>query len=513
MAAYVAAQLAFYAISPDKPVALNELKRCLLSVSGFLVAAHALSSDQKWRKWALTAFISGGFLAAVYGLLQRSGGIGIISVPRMDRIFSTFGNPIFFAAHLIILIPVAAGVYLATKSKLAKILSLIVLAATLAALYYSQTRAAFIACAAGAASLAWMLAPSGRIRRGGLAATLIVFAIFAWFTKEIWFRQQAHFLIWRDTLAMWSKYPWFGTGPGTFHVYFPSYASQALRAIWPQQQSIINDAHNEYIQSLAETGIVGFGIFAWLIITFLRSAYASFITSMAANKPLIAGLLAACISLLVQNFFSVDMRFIISSVYLFMLFGFIESFNDSFVAVNVPHGARNILAIGVIGAAAASYPAILRPYIAQNHVATTPDFFDERVLEPAKTIEDLQALAHKYPNQSSIFERMAWVYAKERNFDKAIEQYLIANRLNPASPGPLNNLGNIYFLQNDRAKAISYWEKSLQADPRQIDSRLNLATAYYYNGQLKPCVDQLKATLKIDPHNEKAIVFLKRLTE
>jgi tetratricopeptide (TPR) repeat protein len=234
---------------------------------------------------------------------------------------------------------------------------------------------------------------------------------------------------------------------------------------------------------------------------------------MAANKPLIAGLLAACISLLVQNFFSVDMRFIISSVYLFMLFGFIESFNDSFVAVNVPHGARNILAIGVIGAAAASYPAILRPYIAQNHVATTPDFFDERVLEPAKTIEDLQALAHKYPNQSSIFERMAWVYAKERNFDKAIEQYLIANRLNPASPGPLNNLGNIYFLQNDRAKAISYWEKSLQADPRQIDSRLNLATAYYYNGQLKPCVDQLKATLKIDPHNEKAIVFLKRLTE
>jgi tetratricopeptide (TPR) repeat protein len=312
---------------------------------------------------------------------------------------------------------------------------------------------------------------------------------------------------------MWSHYPWFGTGPGTFHVYFPTYASKELQAIWPQQQSIINDAHNEYIQSLAETGLIGFGIFAWLVASFLRSAFSVFKAAPASDKPIIGGLLAAGLSLLAQNAFSVDMRFIISSVYLFVLFGFIESYNGPLIALSLPANAGKALAAAVLGGAALAYPAILRPYIAQKHIAAAPDFFDERVLAPAKTIEDLQALAQKYPTQPQVYERLAWVYAKERNFDKAIEQYLIANRLNPANPGPLNNLGNIYFLRNDRATAISYWERSIHADPRQVDSRINLATAYYYNGQLKPCVEQLKAVLQIEPNNEKAIVFLKRLTE
>jgi len=431
----------------------------------------------------------------------------------MDRVISTFGNPIFFAAHLIILIPVTVGMYLATKSKRVKTSLLAVLATALLALYYSQTRAAFIACVAGAETIAWMLTPSARKKTTALSLTLCIFAVFAWFTKDIWFRQQAHFLIWRDTLVMRSKFPWIGTGPGAFHVYFPPFASKELLAIWPQQQSIINDAHNEYIQSLAETGIIGFGIFSWLILSFLRNAHSIVKNTTAEHKPVVCGLLAGCISLLVQNIFSVDMRFIVSSVYLFILFGCIESYNNTLVPVKIGPAARVTLTAGIIGVTAIAYPAIVRPYLAQQHVAATPDFFDERVLAPAKTLEDLLALEQKYPEQSSVHERLAWVYAKEHNFGKAIAQYLIANRLNPASPGPLNNLGNIYFLQNDRASAISYWEKSLQADPRQIDSRLNLATAYYYNGQLKPCVEQLKAVLSIEPHNEKAIVFLKRLTE
>jgi O-antigen ligase len=512
LAAYVTVQLVFYALSPDKPVALNELKRCLLSATGFLVAAHALANE-RWRQWAILAFIAGGFCAAVYGLLQHSGGIAMIAVPQMGRIISTFGNPIFFAAHLIIVIPVAIGLLLTTKSKATRIFLLITLATCFAALYYAQTRAAIIACAAGGLTLAWLLPPPGPKRTRAFAITLVAVATFAWFTKDIWFRQQAHFLIWRDTLAMWTNHPWFGTGPGTFHVYFPSFASKELLAIWPQQQSIINDAHNEYIQYLAETGIVGFGVFIWLLAALLRSAHNSLLNSSGKDRALVGGLLAACISLLVQNIFSVDMRFIVSSVYLLMLFGFIASFNSPLVAVNVPAKARNLLALAVAVLGATAYPAILRPYLAQKNVAATPDFFDERVLQPAKTIADLQTIARQYPGQPSVHERLAWVYAKEQNFDKAIEQYLIANRLNPRLPGPLNNLGNIYFLKNDRASAITYWERSIAADPRQLDSRLNLATAYYYNGQLKPCVEQLKTVLKIDPHNEKAIVFLKRLTE
>ena len=89
----------------------------------------------------------------------------------------------------------------------------------------------------------------------------------------------------------------------------------------------------------------------------------------------------------------------------------------------------------------------------------TPGFFDERILEPAKTISDLEELAEKYPEQASVFEKLGWVYAKEKQFPKAIASFERAVQLNPGLFGVYNNLGNIYFHMNNRAKSIEYYRK------------------------------------------------------
>ena len=77
----------------------------------------------------------------------------------------------------------------------------------------------------------------------------------------------------------------------------------------------------------------------------------------------------------------------------------------------------------------------------------------------------------------------------------------------------MNNLGNIYYLMGNRPMAIGYWNRSLAINPQQIDSRLNLAIAYYYQGELRESAEQLKVILKTDPKNEKAIVLLRQMTE
>ena len=503
----------FYFLSPDKIVAVTELKRSLLSIAAYVVAANVVDT-QKNRLVVLWAALAGSFLAALYGLLQHSGGVGILQVPQMDRVMSTFGNPIFFAANLVVMLPAAVGLLIASRKNFSKFILIIFIAAAGAALYFTQTRAAYIGLAAAAAVFAVLSMRSGKAKILTLAAIAALFAVFVALTTDVWLRQQAHLLIWRDSLVMWAHYPFTGTGPGTFHIYFPRFASEALRAIWPQGQFIVNDAHNEYIQRLAETGIAGLGIFLWLIIAFAANAVRVLSGCEGRGRFVIIGLAASATGLLAQNFFSVDMRFIVSAVYLYICMGLIDSCNEQRIHLdNLPRAARFAGVALVIIAAAFSFKQVFKPYIAQKTVAAEKNFFDERVLEPAKTVEELNALLARYPGESLIYEKLGWVYSKERNWQSAIASYMKASELNPGSSGPLNNLGNIYFLTGNRQMAIEFWRRSLAANPRQVDSRLNLATAYYYEGRLKEAVDELKEALSRDPGNKKAIVLLKQMTE
>lgn len=508
---YAAIEIIFYYISPDKPVAVSELNRCLISCAAYLAAAHVVSSHKE-RSWLIYCWMGGSFLAIVYGILQHSGGFWRVQVPMMDRVMSTFGNPIFFAAHIAATIPIAAGLFLSEKRKSLKLFTAALITCSVLALYYTRTRAAFIAFAVSILIFFMLSVDSKKTKIILLSALAVAAAVFAILTKDLWLRQQAHLLIWRDTLVMWYHHPFIGTGPGTFHLYFPQYASDQLRAVWPQGQFIVNEAHNEYIQYLAETGVAGFGIFLWMITAFISNALRIYKETQGKSRFVVAGLISSAGAVLTQNFFSVDMRFIISAVYLFIVMGLIDSYNQNTVTYEkIPKPVRFGAITAVIMLAVFSYPKILTPYLAQKKVAATPDFFSERVLEPAKTIEDLEALIKKYPDQSLIYEKIGWVYSKERNWPKAIESYTKAAELEPRKSGPANNLGNIYFLNGNRQKAIEYWKLSLSIDPNQTDSRLNLATAYYYNGQLKEASDELNKVLQKSSGNQKAITLLEQM--
>jgi tetratricopeptide (TPR) repeat protein len=551
-AAYIGIHFLF---SPNKAVASSEFKRMLLCSAIFFVAANSSEPEQSGsaQRWLILAgFITGSAAAAVYGLMQHWGHFLIFVVPQMDRVFSTFGNPIFFAAHLVIFLPVLLGVFFALEKKhfLPRSLILIVFAVGLAALYFTKTRAAWIGFI-----LAMLLFGILRLRLAKKRMVFLVIlglgiAVFLAVTWNVWLRHQAHPLIWRDTLRMCKDYPVFGTGIGTFHINFPRYASEELLKIWPQKERIINDAHNEYIQILSETGIVGICIYAWMIYAFFNFGFKRLTLR---NDSLAAGFVSAGAAILAQNFFSVDMRFIISAFYFFLVGGLIFSLGGQRVEANLRLAApaRALLTLVIVflsglagfgrnrsnnvelhllqlahfdtGAQALRFgpsdegsgmlPQILKPYLAQKRLSQETGFFDEKVLEPYKTIADLELLAKKHPNESMIYEKLGWVYSKEKNFSKAIENYEKAIKLNPNSYGSYNNLGNISFLLGQRAKAIEYYKKSLSINPNQLDAHTNMGIAFYYEGRLREAASEFDAVLKLDPNNEKAIVMLKKMRE
>ena len=564
-----------YFLSSDKALAFVELKRWILS---FVVLFLISVIDSKYYKWLIISWIFGTGGSILYGYFQHTGGFWIVDIPKMGRIMSMFGNPIFFAVHIINFIPMLIGTIFVVYNKnrflkLKNLFLITLLILSLVTLYYTQTRAAFIGLIISVCVFIFL-----SIKSEKKYLYIIIFftsiIIFIILTKEIWFRQQAHLLIWRDTVKMWYSRPFFGVGLGKFHSEFVNFASEQLRQIWPQKNFIINDAHNEYVQILAETGVVGLLLFFTILVTFFYSVTKkisktdsfSEIKVKAKDKNLkqkfvgekkffeekffIYGLLSSVIAVFIQNIFSVDMRFIISAIYFFLTIGLVCGivFDIKYEELNFLNNKKIKIIVLVIvsillGLVSIDFSVIrlsfvnyvhitpkgikfyvedsgngilqniLRPYIAEHKLKQQPDFFDEKILDKEKTLQELLELQKKFPEKAIIYEKIAWIYSKEKQFDKAIENYLTAIKYNPASFGAYNNLGNIMFLIGRRQDAIRAYKMSIEINPNQVDARLNLGILFYYEGQLNFASEQFNKVLELDSKNEKAIIMLKKMRE
>jgi O-antigen ligase len=69
----------------------------------------------------------------------------------------------------------------------------------------------------------------------------------------------------RDILRMFRQRPALGWGQGTFADVYPRFRSFYT-------DSLVNFAHNDFLQVLAESGIIGFGIMIWFLVITLRIA-------------------------------------------------------------------------------------------------------------------------------------------------------------------------------------------------------------------------------------------------
>jgi O-antigen ligase len=70
---------------------------------------------------------------------------------------------------------------------------------------------------------------------------------------------------WKGVVQMIASNPVTGNGLGTFALAYPLHKTYGETAIWDQ-------AHNEYLQLLAESGCIGFGIFLWGLLGGWRKA-------------------------------------------------------------------------------------------------------------------------------------------------------------------------------------------------------------------------------------------------
>jgi O-antigen ligase len=115
---------------------------------------------------------------------------------------------------------------------------------------------------------------------------------------------------WANSLAMVRDFPLFGTGLGTFrHIYF----------LYGRETSLVSHAHNEYVETLSETGVPAAAVFFLLLALLAYSLLRMWISRRHPEiKPVVLGVLTALFAAAFHSFFDFSLR-IPANAFLFII--------------------------------------------------------------------------------------------------------------------------------------------------------------------------------------------------
>jgi putative inorganic carbon (hco3(-)) transporter len=101
--------------------------------------------------------------------------------------------------------------------------------------------------------------------------------------------------LWSAAWAMFSDYPVLGVGADNFHVRFGDYSGVP-------ESKLGTHAHSMYLESLADTGVVGLLALVWLLVTVLRLAIEGLLSEPDRDVWILrAALLASLVAWLVHG--------------------------------------------------------------------------------------------------------------------------------------------------------------------------------------------------------------------
>ena len=276
----------------------------------FIVVSNYLVTRNQLKRYFWIIFAV-GLIQSLIGIAQY------ISSGSVHPASGTYINPNHFGGLLILIIPLSLSyiLYLGQRkrgvSNLVEIIrqskfsnQLLLLFATClmgTGLIMSQSRGALISAMASIAVFYVLLSWKKKNQAGTLfiAVFIAIIAIYS-----VWigidpviekFSETSETLpkrtfIWQDTLAIIKDFPIFGTGLGTYSLSFSLYKNVAH---WP---TIIQHAHNDYLELLSETGVAGFLLVMWGIIMFYKRALSKIVRNSSQNDPLRYYLLLGAIS-------------------------------------------------------------------------------------------------------------------------------------------------------------------------------------------------------------------------
>lgn len=499
------------------------LFRWIAAASLTFLIADAVESPVEARKLLLALFSASVVVSGV-GLLQHL--LGVTAIPQAFPPAGTLGNKNVAAGFVAVMMPV--GVYAVSRARRWVFLPAAGMGMGLAFIVHAGSRGAWLALMVQLIAAVWLLPRFGLLRRWrrgewrAVATAAIVFvalvvrtpasgseahgqpmellaatarpvlrslgasdlasaetaAITA--TQERAERSiEIRLGVWRNSIAMIRSAPFLGVGLGNFTVHYPRFA----RSGGPDRTRIderVDHAHNDFLEMVAELGLVGAAILAFATVGLVRvllgsSSGASEDRSLAATSFL--GLLA-----------------------LGALAGVSPTFNQPamLVAAGTFIGVALRRCVEIESAAAALAPfrgdwkgmAVLCGASAALVFATSWGVAEIRADRHVLTMTKAEAI---------------------HDWSVVVQAGLAARRLNPERVGPLFATATALLRLGRAEEAAGLLQELVAVDPHNANAFGNLGIAYAMLGEHKRSAVSFEQVLRLRPDDPIALERLGRI--
>jgi len=553
------------------------LKLCLLIILSYFLIINTFFKRDIPR--LLYIIIASHFIVSTYGVMQYFH-MDIIKWVSFGegRVYSTLGNPDYMAAQFSVLIPVLIAVLLSPIKKLARFFTGLCILMMFFLIIVSQGRGAWLGFL------------------GSLAYLFIMFGIFygkSYFTRhKKFFISMGAFLVlliilftvpnpinrnpitdrlkqsfdltgdsaavrlfyWESALQMAAAKPVFGAGIGGFSLNTAYYQRKVydrwLKAA-PKMAAKVEPhvelyTHNDFLQTLAENGFLGFGIYLLLFFSaFFISIKLALKEDNLFYKNLLIGITASITAFLINGLFNFPWRVAPTLILLWALFG-IFSLYEKRSALQIKKIPAVPLAV-ILGILAFIFSVIQvrvfyanvlvkqgQAQFAAGNYAQARDTFEKSLVSNARGTDRIELVLYagnaynaltdtdtaiKYYNRGlAMFPHfieshynVANVYMAKGMKEQALEEYEKTLALNPKFTAAMNNMANLYFNGGDFEKAKDMYKRALDVTPSLIEARYNLGACYYRMKDYKNAKKELAEVLKYDPNYQAAKQWVEQL--
>ncbi|MEE9542396.1 MAG: O-antigen ligase family protein [Thermodesulfobacteriota bacterium] len=290
-----------------------EFIKFLAYLGTFFIVIANFNSRARLRR-LLIVIVATGFLLALFALIQYFTWNGRVywfyDYIKGGSPFGPFINKNNFAGYINLIIPLALAMTFYEKDKAVKILFAFMALVMTGALFLSMSRGGSLAFLGSMAFMGFLLffTRQGQGRRLAFVIPGIFLVVVFFFlasvgidpvverlstlTSSATYTRQVRWTVWASTIQIIKDYPVLGTGLETFETVFPAYRSpQVWNLHW-------RDAHNDYLQLLAETGFIGFLIALSNFVIFFRLAFRKVFAREGKGGQLTAWLLGSVVAFL-----------------------------------------------------------------------------------------------------------------------------------------------------------------------------------------------------------------------
>jgi tetratricopeptide (TPR) repeat protein len=121
-----------------------------------------------------------------------------------------------------------------------------------------------------------------------------------------------------------------------------------------------------------------------------------------------------------------------------------------------------------------------------------------------RAIEDYDQAIRLNPKHADAFSNRGVAYSRKGDYDRAIENYNEAIRLNPKHAGALYGRGNAYRRKGDYDRAIENYDEAIQLSPKHANAFSNRGVAYARKRDYDRAIENYDEAIRLNPKHVNA---------